>query len=434
MKEKYLDNRTLLELLEHGTSPYHAAEWSKKYLQEAGFTGLDFKKPFAVSEGGRYYVSPYPSCIFAFMVGKHFVEACKEGSSQVRLAMAHTDSPCFKIKSRPDQITKGYRQLNVEPYGGMIKSSWFDRPLGIAGKVVLGSEHVFAPKTVLFDSKEPFAVIPSLAPHMDREANQKRPYDMQTEFVPVVGMLQEGETKEDFLENYLAERLGVDRKELLAYDLYLYNYEKPEELGCRKEMLGSPRIDNLASVAALSEAIGEDCSEATLAVAACMDHEEIGSRSKQGADSMLLSVVLEKLGEGLGVVLRDALLRGFLLSVDGAHALHPNYVAKSDPTNEVLLGKGPVIKTSASQRYLSDSESTAILKQLCEQEGIPYQLQVNRSGMPGGQTLGPLVSSYLPMPGADVGIPMLAMHSARELAAGEDYRQLVQLLKKFFCL
>lgn len=431
MKDGRLDNQALLELLEQGTSPYHAAEWSRNYLREAGFVKLDFGKPFAVAEGGRYYVSPYPSCVFAFTVGKHFAAACRENSSQVRLAMAHTDSPCFKIKSKPDYTTKGYLQMNVEPYGGMIKSSWFDRPLGIAGKVVLKSENVFAPETVLFDSKEPLVIIPSLAPHMDKEVNQKRPYDMQTEFMPIVGMAGEEDAKEAFPGDYLAEQLGVEKEELLAYDLYLYNCEKPEKIGQKKELLSAPRIDNLASVAALSEAVCKDCGENTLSVIACMDHEEIGSRSKQGADSMLLSVVLEKIGEGIGVPLRDALLRGFLLSVDGAHALHPNYTTKSDPTNEVLLGKGPVIKTSASQRYLSDSESTAVLRQLCEQKDIPYQLQVNRSGMPGGQTLGPLVSSYLPMPGADVGIPMLAMHSARELAAGEDYVQLVRLLEEF---
>lgn len=217
--------------------------------------------------------------------------------------------------------------------------------------------------------------------------------------------------------------------------------DKPEIIGLNQEFLSSPRIDNLASVAALLEAIGTVAPKREMVMAACFDNEEIGSRSKQGADSMLLPLLLEKIEEGLKAKtaqnaenwkLREALLRGFLLSVDGAHALHPNYVAKSDPTNEVFLGKGPVIKTSASQRYLSDSESTAILKQLCRKKNISCQIQVNRSGMPGGQTLGPIAASYLPVRGADVGLPMLAMHSARELAAGRDYRELVKLVEGLF--
>lgn len=426
----------VLDLLEKGTSPYQAVEWGSGFLKQKGFLELDFKKPFVLKEGGRYFVEPYPSALFAFIVGTEFISANGEGSSKVKAAMAHTDFPCFKIKSNPEYTTKSYLQVNVEPYGGMLKNTWFDRPLGAAGKVVLASEDIYAPGTVYFDGKEPLFVIPSLAPHMDREANQKREYDMQLELQPIAGMIGEQCEKEEYLVRYLAEKLQVPKEDILAFDLFLYNMDKPELIGLNREFLSAPRIDNLVSVAALLEAIDTARPKKELVMAACFDNEEIGSRSKQGADSMLLPLLLDKIEEGLLAgrdrKLRDAFLRGFLLSVDGAHALHPNYAAKSDPTNKVFLGKGPVIKTSASQRYLSDSESTAILKQLCGKKGISCQIQVNRSGMPGGQTLGPIVASYLPMQGADVGLPMLAMHSARELAAGKDYQELVKLIKGLF--
>lgn len=431
----------LLELLEKGTSPYQAVEWGSGFLKQKGFLELDFKKPFALKEGGRYFVKPYPSALFAFTVGREFISASGEGDSRIKAAMAHTDFPCFKIKSNPEYTTRSYLQVNVEPYGGMLKSTWFDRPLGAAGKVVLASEDVYAPETVYSDGGEPLFVIPSLAPHMDREANQKREYDMQQELQPIAGMVKEQCEKNEFLIRYLAEKLQVPMEDILAFDLFLYNTDKPEMIGLNQEFLSAPRIDNLASVAALLEAIDAAVPKKELVMAACFDNEEIGSRSKQGADSMLLPLLFDKIEEGLRSEnaqtagkwkIREALLRGFLLSVDGAHALHPNYAAKSDPTNEVFLGKGPVIKTSASQRYLSDSESTAILKQLCRKNGISCQIQVNRSGMPGGQTLGPIAASYLPMQGADVGLPMLAMHSARELAAGSDYQELVKLIKGLF--
>lgn len=351
--------------------------------------------------------------------------------------MAHTDFPCFKLKSKPEYTTKEYLQVNVEPYGGMIKGTWFDRPLGLAGKVMLAGEDAFTPKCVIFDSERALFTIPSLAPHMDRGANNKHEYDMQTELQPVTGMLTEACSRNGFLQEYLAKELNVDADEILSFDLFLYNMDHPECIGLTEEFVSAPRIDNLASVAALLEGITVETNTDNLSVIALFDNEEIGSRSKQGADSLLLRELLMRIKDSLQLTeeaLQCALLRGFLLSVDGAHALHPNYTAKSDITNEVFLTKGPVIKTSASQRYLSDSEGTAVLMQICKEKNIPYQVQVNRSGMPGGQTLGPIAASYLPMQGADLGIPMLAMHSARELAAADDYASLRALIGAYFSL
>ena len=372
---------------------------------------------------------PYPSALFMFAVGRKLSD-----KTRVKIAMAHTDFPCFKVKNHPEYTTKAYRQLNVEPYGGMLKSTWFDRPLGVAGKVLLRTKDIYTPRMSLFDSKETLLVIPSLAPHMDSKSGQKQEYDMQKELQPVYGM-----ESAEFMR-YMAKKLAVEEEEILSFDLFLYNTDKPKQIGVTQEILSAPRIDNLASVAAVAEAIEEASPEQEIVLCACFDHEEVGSRSKQGADSMLLPSLLKKIeagllreeGAGAKWNMQDALMRGFLLSVDGAHALHPNYAEKSDPTNEVFLGKGIVIKTSASQRYISDGEGLAVLIQLCGREGVSYQIQANRSGMPGGQTLGPIVSSYLPMPGADIGLPMLGMHSARETAACRDYAELLKLLKGFF--
>ncbi len=445
-----------IDLLTCGTTPYQAVAWGSNFLEKKGFVELDFKKRFEIEEGGRYFVKPYPSMLFAFVVGKDFKAACFNGLSKARIAMAHTDFPCFKVKSNPEYVTKKYQQVNVEPYGGMLKGTWFDRPLGLAGKVVLESQDAFHPKVEYVDSEEALFVIPSLAPHMDRESNQKRDYDMQQELQPIAGMIREQCEKDGYLMEYLAKKLSVKKEAILAFDLYLYNMDKPETIGLEREFLSAPRIDNLASVAALLEGIKSAHPTQDIVLAACFDNEEIGSRSKQGADSMLMPMVFDKIEEGLWQngtdrvkmsakteetkqpvvewkgTLREALLRGFLLSVDGAHAIHPNYVGKSDITNEVYLGAGPVIKTSASQRYISDSEGVAIIKQLCRSADIPYQVQVNRSGMPGGQTLGPIVSSYLPMQGADLGVPMLAMHSARELMAVSDFTGLVKFMEYYF--
>ena len=426
---------TFLNLLEAGESPFQVVQFGREYLKQAGFEELEHKKRFALNPSGSYYVAPYSSALVAFHIGSRVTGEAAADTMKVKIAMAHTDFPCFKIKSCPEYVTKQYLQVNVEPYGGMIKSSWFDRPLGAAGKVALSGEDIYAPRIVLFDSKKPLFVIPSLAPHLDREANKNRDYEMQQEMQPIAAMLKEQCNRDGFLMEYLASELGVLTEEILSFDLFLYNSDKPEEIGLNGEFVSAPRIDNLASVAALLEGISDTADEDSISVIALFDHEEIGSRSKQGADSNLFSGILKKIAAALSVGesdFNDSLARGFLLSVDGAHALHPNYAAKSDITNEVFLGNGPVIKTSASQRYLSDSEATAVLSQLCRKNEIPYQIQVNRSGMPGGQTLGPLVSSYLPMQGADLGIPMLAMHSAREMAAGNDYMELVKLIRAFY--
>lgn len=421
--------QTCINTITKGVSAFHVVNYVKEELLQTGFQELKLTGNWQLEEEKNYLLSPYPSMLIAVSVGKLNTQ------SQIRLSVAHTDSPCLKVKANADMPDKEYIRMNVEPYGGLLKHTWFDRPLGMAGKVVLRGADAFHPQVRYVDSKTAIGTIPSLAPHLSRGTETKE-IQVQQELIPIIGLAGE-EMTAGHIKEYLETHMNVKRSDILNYDLFLYPTDKPVITGLKNELLQAPRIDNLASVAAMLEAMQKlsGSRHNNLAIAVMFDNEEIGSRSKQGADSVLLQKVLEKLGRGLQQEpehWQDMLAEGFLLSMDGAQGHHPNYPDKSDPTNQVYLGKGIVIKTSASQRYLSDSTAAAIVIGLCEQEKIPWQQQVNRSGMPGGQTLGPLVAAYLPMLGVDIGIPMLAMHSANELAACADYQALKQLVTAYY--
>lgn len=419
----------LMNFLDKSVSPYHAVEECKKQLEESGFEELRLEERWEIKAGGKYYVSPYPSMAIAITVGD-----LKAGETVLRIGMAHTDQPMMKIKPNAEMTQKKYMKLNAEKYGGLILNTWLDRPLGISGKVVLKSEQVFKPEVRFFDSKRPVLVIPNLAIHMNRDVNQGVALNPQTHMLPLFGLAGE-EMDEHYFTQYIAKELGVKAEDILDYDLFAYNYEKSQKVGVEEELLLAPRIDNLASVYALLEGI--KCSEPknNIHIAGFFDHEEVGSRSKQGADSSLLSMVIERIMEASHLdrqAFMQAIAGGFMLSVDGAHALHPNYAEKNDPTTMTLLGDGVVIKQSGTQRYLSDSEATGILMQLCEKNKIPFQKQINRSDVMGGQTLGPIANAYLPMMGEDLGICMLAMHSSMETASCADCEALVAFAKAYY--
>lgn len=360
----------------------------------------------------------------------------------MRIACAHTDFPMLKVKPNPELKKQGYLQINVEPYGGLIKETWFDHPLGLAGKVICKSDSIFHPEIKLFDSEKPVAIIPNLAPHLKRGSKEGE-LDVQKELIPIVDMAvsmdgssnqSDGQTQQKnpdshFLLSYVAEKLNVRPEDVLDFDLYLYICDAPTTVGINDALVTSPRIDNISSVCAILEGLADSVPSDTLCIGALFDNEEIGSRSKQGADSMLLSDIVNRLTADSHLSLIED---GFYLSVDVAHATHPNYSEKSDITNTVLLGKGAVLKFSASQRYVCDSEAGACIIDLCNANHIALQRTVNRSGMPGGQTLGPIVSSYLPMRACDIGIPVLAMHSASELMHKDDYAALAALITAFY--
>ncbi len=420
----------LKHMLEHGVTQFHVIKNSEEYLKQQAFTEIAIQEPWSLEAGGNYYVKPYRSVLIAF----HVPEEVKN----IRITACHTDFPMLKVKPSADMNKSGYHMLNIETYGGLLASTWFDRPLGMAGKVVLKGEDAFHPIVKLYDSGTPVAIIPSLAPHLKR-GDAETKLNMQKELIPIVG-ISDAEQPQNFLAS-VAAKLEIQQEDILDYDLYLYNCDKCYLIGADNGLFASPRIDNVSSAAAILETIGSlsnqtesEAAKQNLCIGVFFDNEEIGSLSKQGADSNLLKLILEKIEKTLlpEKEFAELLPDTFVLSLDTAHGVHPNYSDKSDPTNPVLLGNGVVLKQSAAQRYVTDSEASAVIEALCEEEQISMQKTVNKTGMPGGTTLGPIISSYIPAKAVDMGIPVLAMHSACELAHKEDYKFLCQLLVAFW--
>lgn len=406
----------LEDILNKGVTQFHVVQECANYLGQHGFTRLEMGEKWQLSFDRSYFVCPYRSELIAFTTG--------EDIRNLRLATAHTDFPMLKLKPNPEMKKNGYVLANVEPYGGLLISTWFDRPLGLAGKVVLKGKEPFSPEVRLYDSEEPLFIIPNLAPHM-KKGEDDRKTDVQKELLPLF-------SSDASILEVVAAKLMVAVTDILDYDLYLYNMDKCQMIGTEKKLISSPRIDNVSSVAALTEVLADGAGKQgkkNLNIAALFDNEEIGSRSKQGADSMMLKNIIDRIVDSLGLVhIEQMMENAFTVSLDVAHALHPNYPEKSDPVNVALLGNGVVLKFSASQRYVSDSEASAVVEALADKYGFRLQKTVNRSGMPGGSTLGPVIASYLPVKAVDMGIPVLAMHSARELGCISDYQDMKKLI------
>lgn len=417
----------LFHLLREGVTASHTIAFVKRNLLRDGFKELLLEDIWNLEEQGKYYVNLYGTGCIAFQVGRMTGD-----KPAFRIAMAHSDYPNFQIKPNPMIEGKHVTKLNVEIYGGMYQKSWLDRPLGVAGKIVVKGESVFTPKTLLYKSGRPLCIIPSLAIHMDFELNKKGALDVAKELVPLTSLSEQG----DLLKE-IADTLRIDKDDILDYELCLYNMENPVLLGLDSSMIAAAKLDNLTSVGAILTAM-EECvqvPENTVNVLAVFNHEEVGSLSKQGADSELLPMVLDKAGAALyrsAFRMSDVIEKSFLLSVDVAHAHHPNYEEKSDLNNRAFMGKGFCIKRSIGQKYGTTPESAAVLKQICEKYHIPYTTAINKTGIAGGSTLGPIVTSHLPMPCADIGMPILAMHSASELGAVADYEALKAVLQAFY--
>lgn len=425
----YIDR--LHALINKATSQFHTVEAVKEQLLKHGYEELDFGKNWNLQQGGRYLAIHHDSSMFAFTVGTDFQE-----QDSFRIAAAHGDFPGFRIKPNPEVTTEQYVQLNVESYGGVNLSSWLDRGLSAAGRVVLKSEDVFRPKVRLVDFEKPLFTIPNIAIHMEREMNKGIELNKQTQMLPIVGMLEEEMSKTYFL-NALAEKLEVQPDEILDYELHVYNTDRAEIIGLQEAFLSAPRLDNLTSVQALTDGILESERKSGLNVIAIFDHEEVGSKTKQGAGSVVLPHLLEKIYVSLGVpeqVYKNAIAEGLLMSVDVSHGFHPSYGGKYDPTNKNMLNHGFCIKEACSQSYATDSEAVGIVQQICEKEQIPYQKFVNRSDMAGGGTLGSIASAVLPVRTVDLGVPLLAMHSSRELMGVKDQESLTRFIKAYFSL
>ena len=398
------EQTVLFDLLKEGVSPAHVVKSCEKRLKDAGFEKIAYEKEWNLKAGGRYYVDHHDTTLFAFTIPED--EMKKEEKPAVRIAAAHTDFPCLRIKPSCDVVTNRYAQVNIEVYGGAILNTWLDRPLGVAGRVAVRGNDPFVPEMKYFASEKNLLTIPNLAIHMNREVNKG------------------------------VEELSVAKEDILDFELSVYCKEQPEYVGVADDFISSPRLDNLTSCAALVSGILDAERKDGINLIALFDHEEIGSRSKQGAGSILLhDMLLRILAEcGAKESAQGLLYQSMLLSVDVAHGLHPNQAGKMDITNKPVLGSGFCIKEACSQSYATDCEAIAIIQQICDLKKIPYQKFVNRSDMAGGGTLGSIASALLPVKTVDIGIPLLAMHSARELMGAADQEALTELVTAYFSL
>ena len=420
----------LLEFIQRSPTPYHAVDHACRMLEDAGFRRLREAERWPGTVGAAYITRDDGSLI-AFRGGrKNMLE------HGLRLAGTHSDSPCLRIRPEPVRQSQGYGQFSVEIYGGVLLHPWYDRDLSIAGRVS-GVDEDGNLRSSLVDFHDPVAFIPSLAIHLDREANKGRNIDPQTELAPVILRLGEGETFS--LEGLLLERIqrdnpAADFSRVLAWDLLLYDTQPPDRIGLRGEFLASARLDNLlSSYIVLQALIAADDGQASVIV--CNDHEEVGSVSASGARGTFLKSVLNRLAamEEAGADAFPRVMRqSLMLSVDNAHGVHPNFADRHDHGHRPLLNGGPVIKINANQRYAGGSKSAALFKTLCGQAGVPWQSFTNRADLSCGSTIGPLTAAELGIPVLDIGVAQLGMHSIRELAGADDPGYLFDCVKAFF--
>lgn len=423
--------REVIEFIDESPSTYHVVKNCSDILDENGFERIMPREKWKIKKGGKYFLKKSSSTIIAFTVGEDF-----DVKNGFKIFGAHTDSPCFRIKPNPEIITENVVRLNTEVYGGPILSTWFDRPLSIAGRVIVKGENSFFPRTVKIKIDEPLLTIPNLAIHQNREVNNGVKIDKQNDVLPVISLINKNFEREGYLERIILEKTGIKKEDIIDFDLYLYATEKGCLLGANEEFMSSPKIDNLASVyTGLIGLLEAEENQDRINIFVAFDNEEIGSATKQGADSNYLLNTLERISLALGLSRGDFLQMlesSYILSADAAHAAHPAHLGKTDPTNRGKINEGISIKISAKQKYTSDGYSIAVIKQLIEGTEIQIQPFVNESNELGGSTIGPISSTHLDIDGVDLGVPMLAMHSVRELCGIFDVFYLKELAKEFF--
>lgn len=415
-QQKFSEN--LLTYLNDSPTAYHAVENAAKLLTQNGFAELKETESWSLKKGGKYFVTKNQSGIVAFTIGNG--DIAREG---FRIIGAHTDSPCLKIKPGPCTVTPdGYVKVNVELYGGMILSTWFDRPLAVAGRMILRNNGAHKEQLITID--KPVFMLPNLCIHFHRNVNDNCAYNKQTEIVPLLSMKKEDVDKDCYLTNLIEKETGIKKADILDYELFLYEYQKGIFTGPNNEFISASRIDDLSMVydglCALTQAAepGNACR-----VFAAFDNEEVGSGTAQGAASGLLLNILNRICKNFGLsddACFQALANSSCISADVAHAVHPNYSDRHDTQNRPVLGGGPVIKYSAAQRYVTSAFSAAYFMEACGRAGVPFQKFVNRNDIPGGSTIGPTISRLTTIPTVDIGTPILAMHSIREFCAAAD--------------
>ena len=423
----------LIDFLGNAPINFLAVAEIKRQLTAAGYKELDATQPMpAVKAGDKLFVTKNDSSIYAFHIGS--LPLAENG---FHVIAAHCDSPTFRIKPNAEMVNAdGSIKLNTETYGGAILSTWFDRPLSVAGRVILRSSNPLKPETRLLHVRRPILVIPNLAIHFNRQVNDGVKLSKQKDMLPILGYINDSMEKGSVLLNLIAEELGVKKEDILDFDLYLYDTTPACTVGLHDEFISAGRLDDLSMVhAGLEALLSIEGTPKTTKILAVFDNEETGSQTKQGAGSPFLSNTLQRLVTAQGGTSDDyfrAVEQAFMISADNAHAWHPNYSEKYDPTNHPHMGGGPVVKLNAAQKYLSDAASAAVFRELCRLAGVPCQTFVNHSDVAGGSTLGNILSSSLPMRGVDMGNPIWGMHSVRETGSAQDHAYCIQAFCEFF--
>jgi len=413
--------KNLMDFLDSSVTMFHAINECEKVLQKSGFTYLPENEKWNINKG-KYYTKRNSSSLIAFDIA--------EGDYHFQISAAHSDSPTFKLKDRPVIEANGYLKLNVEGYGGMINATWLDKPLTLAGRVMVNTDKGI--ETRLLHIDRDLLIIPNVPIHFNREINKGFAFNNQVDMLPI---LSAGNLKEADFDNILAKELGIEAEAILAKDLYLVNRQKAAIIGFDNELISSGRLDDLECVYTSLRGFVEAENKNHINVFAVFDNEEVGSVTKQGAMSTFLASTLDRVNTALGKSKEEyyrAIAKSILISCDNAHAVHPNHPELFDVKNRPVLNQGIAIKESANQKYTTDAFSRAILKKILEKKNIPYQTFANRSDIAGGSTLGNLSNTVVSMNAVDIGLPQLAMHSAYETAGAKDVGYAFETLKAFF--
>lgn len=425
--KQYIDD--LMTFMNKSVINFFAVKTMRERLDAEGYTCLDAVQKWDVKPGGKYYVVKNHSAIFAFAVGTGGAAA------GYKIISAHSDSPCFRIKPHPEMVSGGMLKLNTEVYGGPILYTWFDRPLSIAGRVLLRGDNALHPETRFVKIDRPLLTIPHLAIHFNRAVNEGNPLSRQKDMLPVIAKVNEAIEKDNFVLRLVAGELGVSPNEIIDFDLSLFDITPACLVGYNNEFITSGRLDDLSMAHAAMTALLESGDSTMTRVMAIFDNEETGSGTKQGAASPVLEHILRRINSCLGGNEEDylrAVAASFMVSADNAHAVHPNYVEKQDPTNHPVLGGGPVIKINANCKYMTDADSAAVFKTICDEAGVPCQYFVNHSDVAGGSTLGNILTSQIDLRGVDMGNALWAMHSVRETASVADHVYAIRAFTRFY--
>ena len=418
-------SKELMDFIKESPTAFHVVKNFSTMLEKAGFIKLNERNKWKIEQAGKYYVTRNDSSIIAFQVPDNM------DFYNFQIAAAHSDSPAFKIKENPEMVEdNNYVTLNVEKYGGMLMAPWFDRPLSVAGRVIVKDGNTLKP--VLLNVDRNLCLIPNLAIHMNRNANNGISYNPQKDMIPLFGEI----ASKDKFDQIIANEAGVAIEDIISTDLFLYNRECGTIWGADNEFMSAPRLDDVmcafSCIKALTDNKGNNKS---VNVCAIFDNEEVGSTTKQGADSSFLYDVLSRISMCMGKDSEDFIrvcASSFMLSADNAHAVHPNYKEKADPTNRPYMNKGIVIKYNANQKYTTDAISAAIFKEICRKAEVEVQSYVNRSDIPGGSTLGNISNSHISLNTVDIGLAQLAMHSPYETAGVKDTENMIKAVKTFY--